>query len=312
MDRVRPAGVSAGSGTDHDPVVAAVFKYCGYAVIVHIAPADGAAAWGVPAELVVVRHGQSIGNAALAAAEAAGAFDTGVTERNPDVPLSPLGREQAGDLGRWFASLPPERLPQVVLSSPYARAHDTARAVRDELARAGHPLPPPRLDERLRDRETGVLNGLTSAARQARFPDEVRRRAHLGELYYRPPGGESLTDVALRLRSFLRDACREQAGRRVLVAAHDAVVIMFRFVLEGLTEAELVALSGSVANASVTRWVADAGRLRLAEYNLTGHLRSGRIPEEHPRGGRPASEHPPSGRPPSGRPASGRPGAGTG
>ncbi|WP_086055224.1 histidine phosphatase family protein [Protofrankia coriariae] len=273
----------------------------------HIATTDDAIAWGVPAELVVVRHGQSTGNAALAAADAAGSQDAGITERNPDIPLSPLGREQAGDLGRWFASLPPERIPQIIKSSPYVRARDTADIVRDELARAGRAVPPPVLDERLRDRETGVLNGLPSAARQARFPDEVRRRAHLGELYYRPPGGESLTDVALRLRSFLRDVCREQAGRRVLVAAHDAVVIMLRFVLEGLTETELVALSGSVANASVTRWVADAGRLRLAEYNRTGHLQPG-----HLQPGRLRSGQPLGGDLLGCHPASGHPGAGIG
>ncbi len=256
-------------------------------MIVYIATTDDATASGVLAELVVVRHGQSTGNAALAAAEAAGSQDAGITQRDPDIPLSALGREQARDLGRWFASLPAERIPEIIPCSPYVRAQETARIACEELARAGRAVPPLVLDERLRDRESGVLSKLTSAAVRARFPDEARRRAHLGELYYRPPGGESLTDVALRLRSFLGDVRREHAGRRVLVAAHDAVVIMFRFVLDNLTEAELARLHGSVANAAVTRWVADAGRLRLTEYNQTGHLGAGRpgVQAGHPGAG---------------------------
>jgi 2,3-bisphosphoglycerate-dependent phosphoglycerate mutase len=53
----------------------------------------------------------------------------------------------------------------------------------------------------------------------SRFPQEARRRADVGEFYYRPPGGESLADVALRLRSLLRDI---DLARWPLVVAHDA------------------------------------------------------------------------------------------
>jgi len=47
-----------------------------------------------------------------------------------------------------------------------------------------------------------------AAAREAerlRERQEAARRARLGKLYYRPPGGESWADVALRLRSFLSE-----------------------------------------------------------------------------------------------------------
>jgi 2,3-bisphosphoglycerate-dependent phosphoglycerate mutase len=217
-----------------------------------------------PAELMVVRHGESVANAAFAAADAAGRVETGVTGRDADVPLSDLGRAQATDLGRWLAALPPERAPEVVLCSPYRRAAETAQLALAELpARL-----PVRFDERLRDRETGVLELLSRRAVQERFPDEDRRRARVGELYYRPPGGESLVDVALRLRTLLRDLELAESGRRVLLVAHDAVVLMLRYLIEELTEDGLGAVTadGPVANASVTRWVRD-GRLRLATYN---------------------------------------------
>ena len=35
------------------------------------------------------------------------------------------------------------------------------------------------------------------------YPDEAKRRDLLGKFYYRPPGGESWADVALRIRSVL-------------------------------------------------------------------------------------------------------------
>jgi broad specificity phosphatase PhoE len=47
---------------------------------------------------------------------------------------------------------------------------------------------------------------------------------------YRPPNGESFEDIAVRLRSFLDDLHRDHAGERVVVVAHDAVVLMMRAV----------------------------------------------------------------------------------
>ena len=57
------------------------------------------------AELVLVRHGESMGNLAAAAAIAAGAEVIELGYRDPDVPLSPVGVDQARALGRGLASL---------------------------------------------------------------------------------------------------------------------------------------------------------------------------------------------------------------
>src|SRR6266567_5065836 len=61
-------------------------------------------------------------------------------------------------------------------------------------------------------------------------------------------------------------------ARRVLVVAHDAVVLMLRQILEGLSEADLGRL-GPVANASLTSWARDGTGWRLATWNETAHLR---------------------------------------
>ena len=69
-------------------------------------PRGEGAAQKWPQTLWVVRHGQSSGNVARDAAEAAGLADITIAERDVDVPLSPLGERQSDALGRWFVELP--------------------------------------------------------------------------------------------------------------------------------------------------------------------------------------------------------------
>lgn len=222
------------------------------------------------AALWIVRHGESTANVAATAAEASGAELIDLTHRDADVPLSPTGEEQARATGRWLAGLPEQRRPDVAVMSPYLRAVRTA-----ELALAHTGVPASR-DERLRDRELGILDGLTPHGVRARYPAEAERRARLGKFYYRPPGGESWTDVALRMRALLGDLRRDHAGQRVLLFGHDALVFLLRYLVEGLTEEELMALTRRqvIANCSVTGWSADAaGRLVPQMFNDIAHLR---------------------------------------
>jgi glucosyl-3-phosphoglycerate phosphatase len=232
--------------------------------------------------LILVRHGESAGNVAREAAEADGAEAIAIDERDPDVPLSDQGRQQATALGRWLADLPAEQAPTSVWSSPYVRAEDT---VRTALAQTPLRLDV-RLDERLRDRELGILDRLTGRGVTARYPDEAQRRRHLGKLYYRPPGGESWADVVLRLRSFVADLEAAAVPGTALVATHDAVIMLLRYVLEGLTEQQLldVAARQSVGNASVTRLARNPGdRLwRVLDFSASDHLlRYGSVPTDH-------------------------------
>ena len=229
----------------------------------------------LPLSLTVVRHGQSTANAAFEAAEAVGALDVGISCRDADLSLTPLGRDQAEALGRWIASRTDGPLPQSLWVSPYLRAQETAEAVLATLDDAGLPLPEVRTDERLRDRELGILEMLTAAAVELHHPQEAARRRLLGELRWRPPGGESCADVALRLRSLLRDLYEAEGSRRVLLVAHDAVVLMLRHIIDDLDEAGLaeVTRSGAVGNTSITRWSrGEAGPLQLDCYNAAPHL----------------------------------------
>ena len=227
---------------------------------------------GVVAELTLIRHGQSAANVAFPLADEQGLLDAGLSGRDTDVELTDLGTEQARAVGRRLAALSPGELPEVVVTSPYLRARETWRIAAET---SGLALPAPGTDDRLVDRLTGELEMLTRAAIRQRFPDEQARLEQAGEYAYRPPGGETFAEIAERLSSFLDDLNRDHAGQRVLVVAHDAVVLMMRYVIEDLDMtriAAVVAEHGQVRNASVTTFRESGGRLVLDRYNEVGHL----------------------------------------
>lgn len=214
--------------------------------------------------VAVLRHGQSTGNVAREEAESAEADVIDIAERDADVPLTDLGRKQAKAAGEFLS----ERPPDLVVTSTYRRAWDTALlAVPD-----GVPIVP---DERLRDRELGVLDLLTSHGVEERWPDELRRKRRLGKFYYRPPGGESWADVVLRLRSLMRELSEDHGGKRVLLAAHEMTVFALRYLLEGLPEPDLLraAHTTEVPNGSVTAWERDRdGGFTMVLAQEVGHL----------------------------------------
>ncbi|MDX6213087.1 MAG: hypothetical protein QOF82_2174 [Frankiales bacterium] len=221
-----------------------------------------------PERLWVVRHGQSTGNVAHAVATASQSERLQLETRDMDVPLSDLGREQAGALGRWLSGRPADQLPTVVLASPYLRAQETARIVLDSCGGDASALTV-RSDERLRDRDLGVFDGLTWRGIQAQFPDLAAMRSRLGKFYQRPPGGESWTDVLLRLRSLHETLIHELAGERVMIFSHDVVVLLFRYLYDDMDERGVLELGvrDPVANCSLTSFVSDGRRLRLESYN---------------------------------------------
>ena len=227
-----------------------------------------------PARLWVVRHGQSAGNVARDAAHAEGMLRIDLDQRDVDVPLSNVGKRQAEALGRWFAQGQAHTRPDIILCSPYVRARDTARLFREAGGAAAEQ--PICGDERLREKEFGILDGLTSAGIVADEPQQAELRRILGKFYHRPPGGESWCDVIFRLRSLLDTVSLHYHGRNVMIVAHQVVVLCLRYIIENLTEAEILAIDaeGDVANCSVTEYAFDPtagkeGGLKLERYNVT-------------------------------------------
>jgi broad specificity phosphatase PhoE len=237
-----------------------------------------------PDRLYIVRHGESAGNVARDAATLAGDRFIDIDVRDVDVPLSDLGKQQAEALGRWFASLPDEKTPNIIVTSPYLRARDTADIVARSagLSRDKYTLV---VDERLREKEFGILDRLTKVGIEAYHPDQAEFRRLLGKFYHRPPGGESWCDVILRLRSATEMISREYCGERVLLVGHSVVVLCMRYLLEHMTEEQILTIDkqNEIANCSVTSYVHDPavkskGQLRLELFNFVAPLEEAGAP----------------------------------
>jgi probable phosphoglycerate mutase len=231
-----------------------------------------------PDLLYIARHGESAGNVAREAALEAGEAMIDIDVRDVDVPLSELGKRQSIALGRWFGALPAERKPNVVLTSPYLRARDTAALI-IKTAGMNEDSYSFIVDERLREKEFGILDRLTPVGIRENFPDQAEFRRLLGKFYHRPPGGESWCDVILRLRSATEMMSREYCGQRVLIVCHTVVVLCMRYIIEHLTEDELLAIDkkNEIANCSVTMYEHDEslgprGNLRLGLFNFVAPL----------------------------------------
>jgi broad specificity phosphatase PhoE len=230
-----------------------------------------------PQKLWIVRHGQSAGNVARDAADAAGLAAIDIKMRDVDVPLSELGHQQADALGRWFASLPEVGRPEAVLVSPYVRARQTAKAI-CVAGGVAEQAKQPVVDERLREREFGLWDRLTTAGVREKYPEQAEQRALLGKFYHRPPGGESWADVILRLRSALDTISLHYADRRVLIVCHQVVVLCLRYILEEMDEAAILAIDkeGDVVNCGVCEYDFEPADEKcvpaLARYNFAAPL----------------------------------------
>ena len=217
------------------------------------------------AELVLVRHGESVGNVADREAIAAKAHRLELETRDADIELSVEGQRQADALGEHLAQMPDDERPTVVVSSPYRRARSTAERALKSLDLEVV------IDERIRERELGIFDGVTWYGIAADHPEESARRDRLGKFYYRPPGGESWADVILRVRSIVLELQERFRGERVWLFCHEAVILAFRYVLEGLNEERVLALQKEepVANCSMTRYRMTDGALTLVRSEDT-------------------------------------------
>lgn len=188
----------------------------------------------MPNDLVLVRHGHSEGNLAVERSKAGddSFYTPDFTERpGHQWRLTEEGRDQARQAGGWII----ENLGGFdrYYVSPYVRTKETA-------ALLGIPGADWRIDPRLRERDWGDIGALP----RKRFLEEYPRNATMKEadsLYWRPPSGESIMDVRLRVRNLLDTLHREMAGQRVLVVTHGEFMWAARAELEYMSDMEWLA-----------------------------------------------------------------------
>jgi broad specificity phosphatase PhoE len=219
----------------------------------------------LPKILVVARHAESVRNVAKAGQvffpdpEARRGLEG---EADHLAGLTDTGREQARALGerlsREFGAF------DLVYHSGYRRARETAELA---VTAMGSLAPAPTVHEHLflRERDAGYTFNMTTAEAAAAFPWLQPYWQSVGPLLSRPPGGESLADVAARVQLFFESRERELADRRVLLVTHAGTIRMLRYLLDGWTHDEAVARwrHEPLPNASFVAYDAECGRLRL-------------------------------------------------
>jgi probable phosphoglycerate mutase len=240
---------------------------------------------GLDASLVLVRHGES-------AYIVEGRF-----QGQADTPLTARGRRQAELAGDRLAAphdppaLPvPEGRPLEIIHSPLSRTRQTADAI--AAASATRSVAPPlRGDRGFLEIAQGAWEGLHRDEIVARYPDVLatwRRRPT--EAW--APGGESLPEVAARVRPALLDALarlakagtpgtrdRDQvAGYGEPVATHPWSVVVAH---DGVFKIALLTLF-DLPLERFWMWTMDLCAISVVEfrggqpvvraYNLTGHL----------------------------------------
>jgi broad specificity phosphatase PhoE len=165
------------------------------------------------------------------------------------VELSENGKKQAIATGQVIGK---EFKFDRVFTSPLKRTKQTAELLVGQF--------PYKVDtteeERLREIDFGILDGLTKHGVKHHHPEEATRKEKLKKYYYRPPAGENWPDVALRIHSFLGTLTRDAAGDSVLVVCHAVVVLVFRKLLERLSEDDVLEIDKKdVVNCSVTHYL---------------------------------------------------------
>ena len=150
----------------------------------------------------LVRHGQALSN----------------LEPVPGLPpdqldhLTALGRQQAEGAGRALAGMG----VSAVLTSPAARAHETAEGIAAALR-----LPAPAAEPRLRPMDLGRspdgrrLDWKTRAAEWEAGRDP------------RPAGGESMEGVGHRMAELVRALARSRRGRAIVMVTHGEVLAAY-------------------------------------------------------------------------------------
>lgn len=199
--------------------------------------------------LILIRHGQTDWNL------------EGRIQGRTDIPLNAAGRAQAQTLQPACRRLTaPSAMPYRVLSSPLARALETARIALGETT-------PITLDERLMEIDYGSWGGVPGSTLEETEPEACARWFGRTDAQYCPHGGESWAALEERAAAFHRAVVIPQisdARMRLLVFSHGAFISQYLSLLLGARAIF------STRNASMSEVVLENSRPpRLHVFNYT-------------------------------------------
>ena len=171
--------------------------------------------------IFLVRHGETDWNLA------------GRLQGGHDIPLNDLGCEQAASLARVIERLAGKVATLDYVASPLSRAAQTMAILRAELGLSPDDF---RREPRLKEISFGRWEGNTWTELRRRDPQSVA--AHRADPWrYRPPGGESYSDLSARVMAAIGDITRD-----AVVVTHGGVVRAMLHALTGMPAQEAVFL----------------------------------------------------------------------
>jgi NAD+ kinase len=195
----------------------------------------------LPIDLVLIRHGQSEGNAAKRRSEQGdhAALKKLQEQHTRSVRLSKLGREQASAAGRWLVNefYSDSKGFDSFYTSEFVRAMETAALLGLPNARWFRSF-------YLAERDWGDLESCPEDERAAKYGEAMRMRG-VEPFFWRPPNGESMAEVCLRLDRVLQTLHRENSEKRVIIVCHGEVMRAFRILLERMPQQRFKELSFS-------------------------------------------------------------------
>ncbi|MBT1166862.1 histidine phosphatase family protein [Bifidobacterium simiarum] len=194
---------------------------------------------GMPLDLYVIRHGESEANVIVEAGQQGD--DSLYTQDNVTVPdrswrLTATGRKQADCIGRWLVSQ--QQLFDRYLVSPYVRTRETAATMA---------LPKAKWEETrvLRERSWGEISTVTQQVFRDNYPRNWMFK-RTDPLYWRPPAGESIADVAEdRVHNLLTSLNRRAEAESVVAVSHGDFMLALMLTLEDISDEEFLRRSDS-------------------------------------------------------------------
>lgn len=164
-----------------------------------------------PSRIVLVRHGQSEGN--VKSTE-----DMSFKEKaNHRFKLTKEGREQATAMGRYIQ----ERFKKfdAYFCSTFLRTQETISLMYPDVSH--------QVDSRLNELWRGIWHTLSKEEVERIYPEEKYIRDREGQFHYRPPGGQSCSDVEVMIYSFLQDLSLFYSNKDILISAHGNWMLLF-------------------------------------------------------------------------------------
>lgn len=184
----------------------------------------------LPIDLILIRHGESERNLIGKNKEIIFDEEEYNSIHSSKFRLTEEGRKQSIITGEYIKENISNNFDKYY-TSDYIRTKETAALLNLENALWES-------DFLIRERDNGVLSGLSDIQKEILYPNEILRKKQ-NLFYFAPIGGESISNVCLRVELFLSLLSRNASNMRVIVVTHGHVLRSFRIRLEKMNHNEI-------------------------------------------------------------------------